>query len=480
VEVRLSGSKARRGDALLHLVLATLLISGVIAPGLLWPAYLRGLATLLFVGLALIIGRAYLAAFTTFRRTPDPPEKPADTEWPYVSVLVPAYNEASVLPRTMASMLKVDYPADRIEFVYVYEKRSTDRTGEIVRAYAAKDPRFVAVERNDRRGGKAAATNFGLQHCTGEILVSLDADHELKPDAVQRAVRHFLSDPKIMCVKGRAIGMNGAESFLALQTKLERDAIEKGDIYMRHLLGGFTFFGGGQAFFRREVFQIMGNFDEEILVEDIDFSVKLHQAGFRLIVDPKIQTFEENPALFSAWWAQRKRWSRGWMQVALRYLPRVHRMDNLTWRQKLDLYHTLAYVLVPVFFVVGLPLAILPHVQNPLTHAAYDTRDYFEPFSGVGWTLFAVAPFVVWIAMWAQDARDGIRHGLREWLGLPFLWAYLVFQTTTFWSAFLDQFILARPSVYVKTSKTGNEATRVVTTMAEATFIEAVVPVLKK
>lgn len=448
MDVRLSGERVGQRDWAKKLALACLLLSALVLPGFAWPPYFRALATVLLVGLSLVIGRAYLAAFTTFRRPQAPPPKPEGVDWPTVTVLVPAFNEARVLPRAMASMLAVDYPPDRIEFVYVYEKRSTDGTASIIQAYAAKDPRFIAVERDERSGGKAAATNYGLDHCTGEILVSLDADHALKPDAVKRAVRHFLADPRIMCVKGRAIGVNERESFLALQTKLERDSIEKGDIYMRHLVRGFTFFGGGQAFFRRGVFEAMGHFDEEILVEDVDFSVKLHRAGHKLIVDPGIETYEENPAHLDAWWAQRKRWSRGWMQVAMRYLSQVHGMRRLSWRQKLDLYHTLAYVLVPLFFVVGLPLAILGQF-------GFDTRDYLWPHSTYIWASFVAAPFVVWISMWAQDRREGIRHGWREWVGLPFLWPYLLFQTFAFWSAFLEEFILRRPSVYVKTSKTG-------------------------
>src|SRR5207249_2321273 len=143
-----------------------------------------------------------------------------------VSVLVVAYNEAAVLPRSMESMLHVDYPKDRIEFVYVYEKRSTDATRSIIHSFAARDARFVPIERDDKRGGKAAACNFGLDHCTGEILVSLDADHALAPDAVQRAVRWFLSDPNIACVKGRPLAVNGKDTTLAMVTKLERDVCE--------------------------------------------------------------------------------------------------------------------------------------------------------------------------------------------------------------------------------------------------------------
>lgn len=452
MDVKLSGSKSKAGERAIKWTLGIVLACALVAPGVFWTPYLRILSTLLFAGLALIAGRALIAGLLTFKRSPVPAPKPEGVDWPTVSVLVVAYNEAAVLPRTMASMLHIDYPHDKIEFVYVYEKRSTDGTGALVRSFAEGDRRFVPVERDSPRGGKAAATNYGLDHCTGEFLMSLDADHSVEPHIVKRAVQHLLADPKVGCVKGRAMGMNAKESFLANLTKVERDAIEKGDIYVRQVMNGFTFFGGGQAIFRRSVFESVGRFDEEILVEDIDFSVKLHAAGWKILVDPEIRTHEENPARLKDWWAQRKRWGRGWMQVASRYMPQLATMPNISLFQRADLAFTLLYVLMPVLFVAGFPLKLVGLL-------GYDTRTYI-PWDGVeavGWTLFGVTPFIGWLCMWMQDRRDGVKHAWREFPAFLFLQSYLVFQTLVFWDAFLEEHILQKPSVYVKTTKTGGD-----------------------
>jgi len=456
MEVKLSSSRANPWDGAFKVYIVLGILAAGLAPGLLWPQalpdYFRWVTTLIFIGLALVVLRGYITAFASFKRHPAPPAKPAGVEWPTVSVLVVAYNEGTVLPRSMAALEKVDYPADRIEFVYVYEKRSSDDTAAVINSFAARDRRFVPLERDDKRGGKAAACNFGLDRCTGEILVSLDADQALAPDAVKRAVQWFLSDPKIACVKGRPLAINGHESYLALAAKLERDVIEKGDLYMREVLGGFTFFGGGQAFFRRGLFEEIGRFDEEILIEDIDFSIKIHQAGHRLIVDPAIHSFEEHPAAFKAWWAQRKRWARGWMQITRRYLPQVFtEMPEVSTAAKVDLFHTLAYVIIPLAFTLMIPLGLV-------RAAGHDIRT-FVPNESVGWTLFAIAPFVGWLAMWVQDRRDDIHHSWREVLALVTFGAYLSALAAATWSAFLDEFILRRPSVYVKTAKTGANIT---------------------
>lgn len=451
VKVAIAGSSFDLKEGLLKLGTAIAVIVLGLAPGLAFPDYYRWLTTILFVALALVVVRAYLAAVLSFKREEDPPEKPEDAEWPTVSVLVPAYNEATVLPETMESMFELDYPEDKIEFVYVYEARSTDGTCEIVESYADRDDRFVPVKRDADTGGKAAACNDGLEHCTGELLVSIDADHVLDPGSVKRAARWFLAEEELGCVKGRCIGANTRESFLALQAKVERDTIEKGDIYMREVIDGFTFFGGGQGFFRRRLFDELGPFDENVLVEDIDFSARIHEAGYRLRVDPGIHSFEENPATLEDWWAQRKRWARGWMQVAMRYLPRTHNLPNLSTMQRFDMAHTLAYVLVPVSFV-------LLFAMQPLRWLGVNVGSYVPSELTWMWTAFALAPFTLGAAVWIQDRRDGLEHDPLEIPALVTLWAYLIFQTGVFWSAFLDEFVLRKPSVYVKTGKTGAEA----------------------
>lgn len=454
MDVQVSGRIGAKGrhplrQAAPALAIAFLTTAVVLAPGFAWPAWFRILSTVLCVLLGMIVVRAYVGAIASFRPAPAPPPKPYFEVWPRLSVLVPAYNEASVLPRTLASMLALDYPADRLEFVYVAEKRGTDGTLRLLQDFAARDRRIKVLVRDEPGGGKAAAANFGLRHCTGDLIVSLDADHALEPGGLRRAALHFIRDAGLGCLKGRAVGVNTRESFLALQAKVERDAIEKGDIYPRQVLGTFTFFGGGQAVFRRQVFDELGAFDPEILVEDVDFSIRMHAAGWRIHIDPGFVTYEENPAEFGAWWAQRKRWARGWMQVAVRYIPRLGRMHNATIPARLDMAHTLAYALVPVAFAVLMPLGAIGWL-------GWDTTTYFGAAETWLWTAYGLAPIVLAAAVLVQDLRDGVWHDWRELIAFATLGPYLMLQSIPFLAAFIDEFVLRSASVYVKTTKTGS------------------------
>ena len=112
-----------------------------------------------------------------------------DSEWPMVSVTVPAYNEEARIADALEHILALDYPADRME-VAVVSDGSTDRTDEIVRGFAE---RGVTLHRMPERGGKTAAENWLAPRLRGEIVLNTDASIRIRPDALKRLVRPFLS-----------------------------------------------------------------------------------------------------------------------------------------------------------------------------------------------------------------------------------------------------------------------------------------------
>ena len=433
-------------DVMTYASITAVLLAVVFLPTVVYDWYPRLLNTLLLVGVVGLAGRSALAAVLSFRSPSTPSLDTADTDLPSVSVVIPAYNEEPVLPDTIAACKAVDYPKEKLEVVLCYEADSTDRTAEICQQAADDDERFVAVERDEPGGGKAKAVNYALRYASHDIIASIDADHKFKDDAIRKAVAWFQSDEDVWCVKGRCYGDNPDDSILALHATVERHIAEKADLFARDVVGGFTIFGGGQAFFRRAVFDELGDFDEEVLVEDIDMSAKIHAAGKKLRMDPSIITYEENPPTLDAWWSQRKRWARGWMQVAVRYLPVLPRNRNVSTTAKLDSIYTFSYAIVPAALVITVPLTLLS-LSSEISTATY------VPHSGAIWTFLAVAPLLVTGLVFAQDYRDGHSHQPREYLAGVTLWFYLVAQTVVFVTAFIEEFVLDKPSVYVTTSR---------------------------
>lgn len=428
--------------------ITAILVGIVLAPSFLWSNYARIINTILLVALWGLIGRVVLSAVLAFLRG-NRPKIHRDTELPSVSVVIPAYNEEPVLQDTIDACKNLEYPSSKREIIICYEADSADNTANIAEQAATDNSRIKAVKRDEPGGGKAKAMNYALHYASSDIIASIDADHQFEPTAVRRAVTWFLADEDTWCVKGRCYGRNPTDSLIALHATVERHIAEKADIFVRQLVDGFTFFGGGQAFFRTEVFDELGDFDEEILVEDIDMSSKIQARGKDIQIDPTVVTYEENPATLDAWWNQRKRWARGWMQVANRYLIRLPRLHNLTRVQQLDGIYTFVYAIVPALLVIALPMGYLSEM-TPVT-----VTSYIPVPDGLLWTFPFVAPAIVAYLIFIQDWRDGFQHHPYEYIAAFTLGAYLIFQTAVFVTAFIEEYLLKRPSIYVTTSRSG-------------------------
>jgi cellulose synthase/poly-beta-1,6-N-acetylglucosamine synthase-like glycosyltransferase len=117
---------------------------------------------------------------------------------PQVTVLIPAYNEASCIAATIQNKLEQDYPADKLQIIVVSDA-SSDGTDGIVQSYA---PRGVELLRQVTRQGKAAALNEAVRRARGEILVFSDANSQFAPDTVRRLVENF-ADPLVGYVTGQ-------------------------------------------------------------------------------------------------------------------------------------------------------------------------------------------------------------------------------------------------------------------------------------
>lgn len=126
-------------------------------------------------------------------------------EWPCITITVPAYNEERAIAATLDCLLATDYPADRRRILVVSDA-STDRTDEIVRAYA---DRGVDLLRLAVRRGKTAAENAAARVVTTDIVVSTDASVRVLAGALKPLVRAF-DDPTVGVASGRDVSARGS------------------------------------------------------------------------------------------------------------------------------------------------------------------------------------------------------------------------------------------------------------------------------
>jgi hyaluronan synthase len=170
-----------------------------------------GMYELHWIYLILLIYGAIVTPFLIFRIVTTYLYKPTPDKGhrPHVSVIVPVYNEENGITQTIDSILNSDYPKDKLELIVIDDK-SKDNTLQTIQNHQQKTNNNFKIVAQPQNQGKRHAMAAGLKHCTGEILVCVDSDTILKPDAIKHLVQPF-TDKDVYCVCGTAIVANDTD-----------------------------------------------------------------------------------------------------------------------------------------------------------------------------------------------------------------------------------------------------------------------------
>jgi len=233
---------------------------------------------------------------------------PAPVGTPPVSVLIAAYNEAPVIARTIRGILASDYPDFE---VIVVDDGSTDGTADIVRAAFAAEPRVrLLVQAN---GGKSAALNQALAECRHDVLVCFDADTVAEPDTIALLARHF-SDPTVAAVAGN-VKVGNRINTLTIWQSIEYITSQNLDRRAWASLNAVTVVPGAVGAWRRSMVLEVGGYVSDTLAEDMDLTMRLRRAGWRIAADAGSVAWTEAPESWEPFLRQRYRWAYGSLQV---------------------------------------------------------------------------------------------------------------------------------------------------------------------
>jgi glycosyltransferase involved in cell wall biosynthesis len=220
---------------------------------------------------------------------------------PRVSVIVPCRNEAGQIGAALTSIAAADYASDRLEII-IADGMSDDGTRDTLAAAAAADPRIRVIDNPART--TPAALNAGLAAAAGEVIVRMDAHAVYPPDYVSRLVHEL--------VTSEADNVGGVCRTLPANDGLQATAIA---IALSHRLGvgGARFRVGAEApawvdtvpfgCWRREVFERIGQFDEDLVRNQDDaFNARLRQAGGRIRLLPDVVIdYHARPTIAKLW-----------------------------------------------------------------------------------------------------------------------------------------------------------------------------------
>jgi hyaluronan synthase len=131
---------------------------------------------------------------------------------PRIAIVMPGFNEQEAIADSLRSLLALEYPEEKLELVAVNDG-STDRTLQEMEAVAADCQGRVQVINFPDNRGKRAAMAAGIRATWAEVIVFVDSDSVVEPDALHLLVQP-LADPKVGAVCGHANVLNVRESWL--------------------------------------------------------------------------------------------------------------------------------------------------------------------------------------------------------------------------------------------------------------------------
>ena len=238
---------------------------------------------------------------------------------PRVAVLIPAYNEETVIVRTIRSVMMSNYKNLRI---VVIDDGSKDRTTEVSIAAYPKDiesGRLIVLRKPN--GGKAEALNFALEHLTEDIYIGIDADGVIAHDAITRMVPHF-ANPKIGAVAGNAKVGNRVNLWTRWQAleyitsqNFERRALDLFNVVM--------VVPGAIGAWRTAAVRTAQGYPTNTVAEDADLTMNLLEQGYDVIYEDQALAFTEAPVNMDGLMRQRFRWSFGILQAIFKHLGAV-------------------------------------------------------------------------------------------------------------------------------------------------------------
>jgi len=264
---------------------------------------------LFFAAIAIGMMRAVLMALLALRaaRRERRTEAPAIDPERFVSVLIPAFNEARVIESSVRRVLASEQVS--LE-VIVIDDGSTDDTSAIVAAAFAGDPRVRLLTLAN--GGKANALNTALRQTRGSVIVALDADTQFEPLTIARLARWF-ADPDLGAIAGNAKVGNRVN----LVTRWQSVEYVTAQNLERRALAGFdaiTVVPGAVGAWSRAALDDVGGYPVDTLAEDQDLTIAIQRAGWRVGYDVEAVAWTEAPETFRALSRQRFRWAFGTLQ----------------------------------------------------------------------------------------------------------------------------------------------------------------------
>lgn len=347
---------------------------------------------------------------------------------PFVTILVPAYNEALVIERCLNSITRIKYK--KIQ-VLVVSDGSTDKTTQNVRQFikmrGTKNIRLVALRRNRGKGG---ALNYALKkYCDSELIMVLDADCTVRPDAVQKAVEYFY-DPKVMGLATH-VRIAARPRVLSYLQKIEHLVGYRHKKYASVTNSEFII-GGQGATYRTSIVKKVGGFDERMFTEDIALSLSIAHLGnkeHRLVYASDVITYTEAPPTVKSLYKQRYRWKIGGMQA-------IYANRDMVLSRSREHSRMLTHLRLPQALISEFTLLFEPLLLFLFLWIAFSTQSLLVFFGG-WFTLTVYTLFIILVDEYSTFKEKVVMASIMPFM-YPFFYLLTIINVIAFFNCLIN------------------------------------------
>ncbi len=267
---------------------------------------------------------------------------------PFVSILIPAHNEESVITATIENILKLDY--ENFEII-VIDDRSTDNTASIIKSLEQKYEKVTALIRTpDAFPGKSAVLNDAFKLAKGEAILVFDADATVDPDFLTKMIPHL--EPKdVGAVQARKVIRNKNQNLLTRCQNNEYTMDAHFQVSRDSVKGAVELRGNGELI-KRQAIESINGWNNYTIVDDLDMSTRLHIKGWDIRFCLDAVVYEEGITYIKPLFRQRRRWLEGTIRRYLEYSGAALRSRDMSPVAKIDMVAYISEFIMPMWFLI--------------------------------------------------------------------------------------------------------------------------------
>lgn len=264
------------------------------------------------------IAGSLLYYFLRERNQPLPNSPPKLQNYPFVSVLLPCFNEEEQLNETMAVLMDSQYP--NFEVIAINDG-SKDRTLPMLYELQKQYPNLRVANLTTNQG-KSTALNAGLLISKGDIVVCIDGDALLDRHAITWFVRRFLLDKRLGGITGNPRIRNRSSVLGRLQVGEFSSIV--GMIKRTQSIDNALFTVSGViCAFRKNAILDAGMWTPQAITDDVDLTLRIQIQGWKVTFEPNALCWILMPEKLMGLWKQRVRWAEGGAQASMRVLTGI-------------------------------------------------------------------------------------------------------------------------------------------------------------